>query len=123
MLAVLALAAVVALELLVEGRLAVLFGVAFVLVAWTVPLVVRPRGFYVAGVLPPVLMTVLVLVFAALAPEPLHGQDVEPGAPYLEHVLAGFIDHATPLVVGQVGALLVLALRASSTPGRARPAR
>lgn len=120
-LAVMSLALVIALELLVEGRLAVLFGVAFVLVAWTVPLTVRPRGFFVAGILPPLLMTVVVVGFGLLAPDHLHGQDVEAGAGAFEHVLAGFIDHATPLVVGQIGALLVLALRAGSLRSAAGP--
>jgi hypothetical protein len=114
-LAVVALAVVIVLELLVEGRLGLLFGVAFVLVAWSVPLTVRPGGFFVAGVLPPLLMTAVVVGFGLAAPDRLHGQDVEPGASAFEHVLAGFIDHATPLVVAQVGALLVLALRAGST--------
>ncbi len=119
-LAVLATAVVIGLELFVEDGLGLLFGVAFVLVAWSVPLTVRPGGFFVAGVFPPLLMLVVVSAFAALAPDALHDQPVDADAGWLEHFFAGFIDHATPLVVGQIGALLILAVRATSTP-RPRP--
>ena len=98
---------VVVLDLLVFSGVTVLFDVAFVLVCVAAALAVRPRDFFVIGVLPPLLMAGTVAVLALLT----RGSVADPGDGFLQAVVSGLAHHAGSLVVGYALTLAILALR------------
>jgi mannose/fructose/N-acetylgalactosamine-specific phosphotransferase system component IIC len=105
--AVALLVAVIALDLLVFGRLGLPFDVVFVLACAAAALAVRPRDFFVVGVLPPLLLAVVVVVLAITARGVVADRhDVLPQA-----VVSGLAHHSGALVAGYALTLVVLALR------------
>lgn len=101
------LLAVALVDTAVFDRLTVAFDVAFVLTCVAAALAVRPRDFFVVGVLPPLSMLVIVLVLAlfdrAAVAEPTDG--------LAQATVSGLAHHAGALVVGYTLTLAVLALR------------
>jgi hypothetical protein len=110
--------AVVAAEVRLAGRLGIGFDVAFVPVVVAAALAVRPRDFFVVGVLPPLVLfgvvLALTLVHRAAVADPTDGP--------VQAVVSGLAHHATALVVGYGLTLTVLALRqvAARNGGRLR---
>jgi len=102
----LALLAVLA-TLLLSGDLTPVFDLAFVVICVAAALAVRPRDFFVVGVLPPLLMLGTLLVLAVL----VRGAIAEPGDGLIQAVVSGLAHHANALVVGYALTLLLLALR------------
>lgn len=100
------------LEIALRGHLGLLTGVALVLVSAGAALVVRTRDLFTAGVLPPLLTFVLVLVVAVVHPSAVSVAELEPGAGTIQVMIAGFVDVAGALVVGHMLALLLVGLRA-----------
>jgi mannose/fructose/N-acetylgalactosamine-specific phosphotransferase system component IIC len=101
------LLAVIALDLLVFGRLGLPFDVVFVLACAAAALAVRPRDFFVVGVLPPLLLAAVVVVLAVTARGVVADRhDVLPQA-----VVSGLAHHSGALVAGYALTLVVLALR------------
>ena len=101
------LVAAVALDLLVFGRLGLPFDVVFVLACAAAALAVRPREFFVVGVLPPLLLAAVVIVLAVTARGVVADRhDVLPQA-----VVSGLAHHSGALVAGYALTLVVLALR------------
>ena len=98
---------VVVLDLLVFSGVTVLFDVAFVLVCVAAALAVRPKDFFVIGVLPPLLMAGTVAVLALLTRSTV----ADPGDGFLQAVVSGLAHHAGSLVVGYALTLAILALR------------
>ncbi len=87
--------------------LGLLFDVAFVALCVAGALLVRPRDFFVVGVLPPLLM-VGVLVLLELTRPAVLGE-AQDGV--VQSVVTGLAHHAGALVVGYVLCLAVLAVR------------
>jgi len=114
-LAAASLGAVTGLDL-IDGRLGLAFSTGFVLIVATVPVAVRRDGFFAAGMLPPVLFGVAILIVSAFAGSAL----VLEGTP--EHVglfgraLSGAIAFGVPLLIGYALALGVIALRVLRAP-------
>jgi mannose/fructose/N-acetylgalactosamine-specific phosphotransferase system component IIC len=103
----LVLVAVITLDLLVFGHLGLPFDVVFVLACAAAALAVRPRDFFVVGVLPPLLLAAVVIVLAVIARGVVADrQDVLPQA-----VVSGLAHHSGALVAGYALTLVVLALR------------
>lgn len=106
-LAVLAALTVVLVDLAVTGELSFVFDLAFVTVCVAAAMLVRPRDFFVVGVLPPLLMLGTVLLVAATA----RGSIAEPVDGLVQAVVSGLAHHAGALVVGYGLTLGIIALR------------
>ena len=98
---------VIGLDLLVFGRLGLPFDVVFVLVCAAAALAVRPRDFFVVGVLPPLLLAAVVLVLAVTA----RGVVADRHDVLAQAVVSGLAHHAGALVAGYALTLVLLALR------------
>lgn len=98
---------VVLVHLLVTDDLSLVFDVAFVLICVAAALAVRPRDFFVVGVLPPLLMAGTVLVLALFA----RGAVADPRDGVIQATVSGLAHHSGALVLGYAFALAVLALR------------
>jgi len=110
------LAGTTVLEVRLTDRLGLFFELCFVLTVLTAALLVRTEGFYAVGVLPPVLMLAVLMVVAWSAPQAIqaHGLAVEAGT--LQRVIAGVVNHATPLAIGHALVLLVIGARIRAAP-------
>jgi hypothetical protein len=99
--------AVVIVSLGATGEIGLWFDIAFVLLCVAAALAVRPDDFFVAGVLPPLLMagtiTLLAIVDRPSVADPRDG--------IVQAVVSGLAHHATALVVGYALALGLLAVR------------
>lgn len=118
-LACLALAGVVALDLL-DGRLGVLFSIGFVLVAATMPLAVDVRQLLPSGVLPPVLLVSAIGVVCLLAPDAVVVEGMPADVGWAGHTLAGTVDHGITLLVGHGLAITAVVSRILTDPGHPR---
>ena len=98
---------VVLLDLQVFGRLTLLFDTVFVLVCVAAALGVRPRDFFMIGVLPPLLMAATIAVVAVLS----RGSVADPDDGFLQTLVSGLAHHAGALIAGYALTLAVLALR------------
>ncbi len=118
---VLALLLAATLDVLAFDRLTWVFDVVFVLVSLAASLAVRPRDFFVVGVLPPLTMLGVIVLLAAVSPPMV----AEPGDGLGQAIVSGLAHHAGTLVTGYALALVVLALRqvALRNAGRLRPER
>lgn len=94
-------------HLLVSDGLSPVFDVAFVLICVGAALAVRPRDFFVVGVLPPLLMAGTMVVLAVVDRASI--ADPRDGA--IQATVSGLAHHAGALVLGYALALIVLALR------------
>lgn len=95
------------LDLFLTHRLSPVFDAVFVLVCLAAALAVRPRDFFVVGVLPPLLMLSTVSLFAITARSAV-AEEVDG---LVQAVVSGLAHHARALVVGYAVALAILALR------------
>jgi hypothetical protein len=98
---------VVLLDLQVFSRLSLVFDVAFVLVCVAAALAVRPKDFFVIGVLPPLLMAATIAVVAVTS----RSSVADPHDGFLQTLVSGLAHHAGALVAGYALTLAVLALR------------
>lgn len=108
-----ALLAVLA-NLLVAGQITLFFDVAFVVICVAAALSIRARDFFVAGVLPPLLMLGVVATLALL----VRGAIAEQGDGLIQAVVSGLAHHAGALVVGYGLTLAILALRQMASEQR-----
>jgi hypothetical protein len=121
-----------ALDLLVFGRVTVLFDLGFVLTCLALALLVRPSDFFTVGVLPPLLMVGAFVLIGVASPDVI--ADAGDGA--VQAVVSGLSHHAGALIFGYGLSLGVLALRhrvlrqrerdrqaASNRPGSPAPTR
>ncbi len=95
------------LDVLLFEQLSVLFDAVFVALCVAAALMVRPRDFFVVGVLPPLMMLGAVLLLALTVRESV----AEAGDGLVQAVVSGLAHHAGALVTGYVLTLVVLALR------------
>ena len=114
-----AMAAVTILDVMADGRLGLLFSVAFILIAVTTPLSVDVRSLFAPGILPPLLMIGSILAVAIFHPSAITSDGLTASAGTMQRLIAGIIDQATALVVGHLLALAVIALRITTDPERA----
>jgi hypothetical protein len=98
---------VVLLDLRVFDSLTLLFDIAFVVVCTAAALAVRPRDFFLVGVLPPLLMAATIAVVALMSRAAI----ADPGDGLLQTLVSGLAHHAGALVTGYALTLAVLALR------------
>jgi hypothetical protein len=98
---------VVALDVVVAGRVGVFFDVSFVLVCLAVALLVRPEDFFTVGVLPPLVMLAAFVLVAVSRPAAI----AAPGDGVMQAVVTGLSHHAVSLGVGYALCLLCLAVR------------
>ena len=96
-----------ALDLLLFGRLTVLFDVGFVLTCVALALLVRPSDFFTVGVLPPLLMVGAFVLVGATRPDVI----ADAGDGVVQAVVSGLSHHAGALIVGYALCLGVLAVR------------
>jgi hypothetical protein len=98
---------VAALNLTLTGRLSLFFDLCFVVVCLVAALAVRPRDFFLVGVLPPLLMLLSVTVVAAVDRAAV-ADEVDS---LIQAVVSGLAHHAGALLAGYAAALVILALR------------
>lgn len=98
---------VVSVNLLLVRELTFGFDLAFVAVCLFAAFSVRPRDFFVVGVLPPLLMFATVLALAKLK----RGAIAEETDGVVQAVVSGLAHHAGALVVGYGLVLGILAVR------------
>lgn len=107
---------VVVVDLMLMGRVSLLFDLCFVALCVGLALAVRPRDFFIVGVLPPLIMlgvfTLLGLTRPAVIAHPQDG--------VVQAVVSGLSHHSTALVTGYVLCLAVLAVRHRVTTSRRR---
>ena len=101
------LLAVALVDTVAFDRLTVLFDMTFVAVCVGAALAVRPRDFFVVGVLPPLSMLVIVAILAAFERSAV----AEPDDGVVQATVSGLAHHAGALVVGYTLTLGILALR------------
>lgn len=101
------LALVATFEIVVRGTLGGLFDVAFVLVCLAAALWVRPRDFFVVGVLPPLLLLAVVVIVTVLD----RGAVARSEDSAVQAVVSGLAHHAVALTIGYALTLAVLGLR------------
>ena len=96
-----------AVNLLFVGELSLFFDQSFVVLCLVAAFAVRPRDFFVVGMLPPLLMLATVALVAVVAP----GAVADPGDGVVQSAVSGLAHHAGALVAGYAVVLAVLGLR------------
>lgn len=94
-------------EIAIGGHLRLFFDVCFVAICLSAAMMVRPRDFFTAGVLPPLLMLGTMVLVA------LNGARViaQPHDNVVQAVVSGLAHHAVALFVGYAACLVTLVLR------------
>lgn len=101
---------------LTDGNLGLLFSIGFVLIVITVPMSVDAGSLLPAVVLPPVLLIASLLAVCMFDPSALQLDDVAKDASTFARLIATTIDHGMTLAIGYALALVVIGLRAVTTP-------
>lgn len=101
-----ALTAVVLDQLLV-GRVSIFFDLCFVALCVAVALLVTPRDFFTAGVLPPLVMLAVFTLVGLTRPEMI----ADPHDGVVQAVLSGLSHHSLALLVGYALCLACLGVR------------
>ena len=100
---------VMAVDLALTQRLSLFFDLWFVLIGLSAAMVVRRRGLFAVGVLPPLLMGGVVAVLALLVPSSLTTSHLA----FVSTWLTGLAHHGASLVVTHGVVLVIVGLRAS----------
>ncbi len=98
---------IAALDLVLTGRVGVLFDLGFVLGCLALALAVRPRDFFTVGVLPPLLMLVTFVLLALTRVESI----ARAGDGFAQAVISGLSHHSLALVIAYLSSLAVLVIR------------
>ncbi len=98
---------VLAVDLAINGRLTLIFDIAFVLACLGAALAVRPRDFFTVGVLPPLLM----LGFITLVASVRRTWIADSGDGLIQAVVSGLAHRASGLLTAYLLVLAVLAMR------------
>jgi ATP/ADP translocase len=94
-------------NLLLTEELSLFFDLTFVVLCLIAALAVRPRDFFVVGVLPPLLMVATITLLAVFARSAV-AEEVDS---LVQAVVSGLAHHAGALVAGYALALAILAVR------------
>jgi len=103
---------VVALDVLVSGRLSLFFDLCFVVLCLYLALRVRPRDFFTVGVLPPLMMVGLFLLLAVTERTSI----ARAGDGVTQAVISGLAHHSGALAAGYALCLGCLAYRQRQLP-------
>ena len=96
-----------AVDLAIDGRLSLVFDIAFVLICLGAALAVHPRDFFAIGVLPPLLLLGFITMLAAI-----HSTWVaDPRDGLVQAVVSGLAHRASGLLTAYLLVLAVLAIR------------
>lgn len=106
-LSVLAAAAVAGTNVALTGRLSLFFDLTFVVLCLVAALAVRPRDFFMAAVLPPLLMLATITLLAAVD----RGAVADEVDGLVQAVVSGLAHHAGGLLAGHAVTLAILGLR------------
>ncbi len=118
-LAILAGSVVLVLDLALDQRLSLIFDIGFVAVCLGAALAVRPRDFFVVGVLPPLLLLGFITVVGVV-----HRTWVaDPGDGLVQAVVSGLAHRASGLLTAYLLVLAVLAMRQHVAAKRRAQAR
>ena len=98
---------VILLNLVGAGRIGLFFDLSFVVVCVAAALAIRPSEFFVAGVLPPLLMTGTVATLAIVDRSAV----AEPDDSFVQAIVSGLAHHVIALVLGYFLTLGILGLR------------
>ncbi len=101
---------IVAIDVLLVGRLSFFFDLCFIVLCLGLALVVRAHDFFTVGVLPPLLMLAVFTLLGAVAPETV----ADSGDSVVQSVVSGLAHHSGALVAGYAVCLGTLALRQRS---------
>lgn len=101
---------VTVLDVLLVGELSLFFDLCFVVICLGVAAAAPPRDFFVAAVLPPLLMVGLFTLLGVAAP----GAVADPGDGVVQAVVAGLAHHSAALLAGYAVCLGCLAVRLRS---------
>ncbi len=107
----LTMAAVTALDLVVDGRLGFPFSLGFVLIVVTLPLAIDVRELFGAGVLPPLLLLGTLLGVCIGWPDAIDVNGLAADAGLFTRYLAAVVDHGLTLAVGHSLAIAVIVWR------------
>lgn len=97
----------VALDLLLVGRLSLFFDLSFVALSLGLAFVVRRDDFFTVGVLPPLIMVAVFALLAVVA----RGAIANPDDGFVQAVVTGLATHSAALAGGYALCLGALALR------------
>lgn len=103
---------VAVIESLIGGHIGPLFDVCFVMICIGIALLVQPRDFFAIGVLPPLLMLGIFVLFAFSSRDGLGGPH---GDSFLQSIISALGRHAIALFVGYALALGCLLVRRKRT--------
>ena len=98
---------VAALDLVVTGRVGLLFDLGFVALCLFLALAVHPRDFFTVGVLPPLLMLATIWLLAVTRADAV----ARVGDGLAQAVISGLSHHSLGLVVAYLSSLAVLVIR------------
>lgn len=101
---------IVAIDVLLVGRLSFFFDLCFIVLCLGLALVVRAHDFFTVGVLPPLMMLAVLALLGAVAPETV----AHPDDGLVQSVVSGLAHHSGALVAGYAVCLGTLALRQRS---------
>ncbi len=97
----------VVVDLALVGRVSLFFDLCFVALCVGLALVVRPRDFFVVGVLPPLIMVGVFTLLGLTSPDAI----AHPRDGVVQAVVSGLSHHSGALVAGYVLCLVCLAIR------------
>lgn len=110
------MAAVTLLDVIIDGKIGLLFSIGFVLISVTTPLSVDARSLFGPGILPPLLMIASILILSIAVPAAIPADGISATAGTLQRLIAGVIDQATALIIGHLLALGTIGLRILTSP-------
>ncbi len=111
-----AMAILVALDLIDNGRLGFIFSLGFVLIVVTVALSVDLESLFQAGVFPPMLLIGTLGIVAMFWSDAIQVNGMAKDAGYVARLIATTIDHGKTLVLGHGLALGLIVLRIVTAP-------
>lgn len=106
-LALLAAAALIAIDLLITGRLGVLFDIGFIALCIGTALMVRPTEFFKVAVLPPILLLVVCAATAIVHRAGVAAADDG----FVQAIVSGLAHHSGALFAATINAILVMGIR------------
>ncbi len=116
--AIAAMAGVIALDLMTDGQLGLLWSTSFVLICITVPMSVHVRSLIAAGIFPPLLFVGTICLLAIVAPAAIATGTAADS--FGQRLIVGVIDLAPALVIGHALALAAIVVRIVTAPDQDR---
>lgn len=96
---------------LVDGSLGIVFDIGFVLTVFMIALWTEQSSLLVPAILPPFLLVAAIVIIAVITPSAIDTSTSGSDPVVLQRVLVAILNHATALVIGHSGALIIIAGR------------